>query len=327
MEMNHLQIIRKRIKENLFYNTAFMLLVAVVAVFSITSPFFLTGFNLNNIIVQNAHSLAMMTGLIFVMQGGGFDLSVGYQISLVSVVIGALLSEGIPVAWAVCAGLLVGILCGAINGGIVAVFRISPVIVTLITQELFRGISYLLSRGVTYADIPLSLRQVINGTVLGLTGGQWTAVICVLVAILAFRYTVIGKVTLAMGYDERILDYNGVDTKTTKMLSYMICGFFCAVASILIVSRQGVASSAIGPGMEVEGIMAACIAGVSSNMIVKNRKRVPTINFYIGILVMAIIENGILLTGNNQYVEYCITSLVVLLSVTPGLTVLMKREK
>lgn len=320
-------LLAKRKASGLLENTALMLLVIVMLAFSAASPFFFMPFNLNNIIVQNAHVLVMITGLIFVMQGGGFDLSVGYQISLVSVVVGYLLSAGIPLFWTICAGVLTGVLCGTFNGSIISVFHISPVIVTLITHELFRGISYMLSGGVSYSDFPKPFRYITNTTVLGFTGVHYITMLSILFAIIVFRYTVFGKIVLAMGYDAHILEKNGIGTKGARILSYVICGFFCSIAAILIVSRQGVASSAIGPGMELKGVMAACIAGVSSNLLAKNHKRVPTVNYYIGVLIMAIIENGMLLTGNNQYVECCITSLIILISVIPGGTVWLKKKK
>lgn len=327
MKIKRLLLPAKRKLSRLPENTTLMLLAAVTLVFSAASPYFFTAFNLNNIIVQNAHTMVMMTGLIFVMQGGGFDLSVGYQISLVSVEMGYLLSAGVPLFWVICLGILTGILCGAINGGIILAFHISPVIVTLITQELFRGISYLISGGVTYSDIPTPLRHLTNATFGGFTGGELIIVMSIAFAVVVFRYTVFGKIILAMGYDDRILERNGVDTKGARMLSYVICGFFCAIAAILIVSRQGVASSAIGPGMEIKGVMAACIAGMSGNLFTKNHKRVPTVNCYIGVMIMAIIENGILLTGNNQYVETCITGFAVLISVFPRGAAWMKKRK
>ncbi len=125
------------------YNSTQIILLILVVVFTILNPSFLSPFNLYNFLMQNEYRIVMITGLAIIMLGGEIDLSLGYQISLVGILIGKLLAADIPVPVCILAGLAAGCCCGLLNGFLIAGLNLSSVIVTLITQKLFQGISYL----------------------------------------------------------------------------------------------------------------------------------------------------------------------------------------
>ena len=180
----------KKILSSVFLNPTFDILMVLTLFFTLASPYYLTAFNLRNIALQNAHTIVMMAGIAIIMQGGGLDLSVGYQMSLAAVLTGELLTNGFSVPAAAGAGLLSGVLCGVINGFIVAKWRLSPIIATLATQEFYRGVAYLISGGVTYYNIPQSLRGLTEGLFLGIPKSLWLALCCIAVTYLLFHYTV-----------------------------------------------------------------------------------------------------------------------------------------
>lgn len=300
-------------------NSTQRLLAFLVIVFTAMNPNFLSTFNLYNFLMQNEYRLVMITGLAFIMLGGEIDLSLGYQISLAGVLVGKLLSLDIPVILCIAAGILAGCACGALNGMLIAGLNLSSVIVTLITQKLFQGISYLISRGMTYSGFPDIVMDIS-----GIRGDVWPVshiivVLCILFLEGIFSYTVIGKNILAMGYDEQVLRQNDISAERYKFITYVAGSLFFAIASILLISRQGLAVSNMGIGLEIDGLFAVCIAGGGS-LFLKNsetKKRVPISNFYLGVLVLAVIENGMQLSGSVQYLQYAITSAVVLCSVLP----------
>ena len=313
----------------LWKNSTWMLFIFLVVIFTAMNPNFLSPFNLYNFLMQNEYRLVMITGLAFIMLGGEIDLSVGYQISLVGVLVGKLLSMGLPAPFCIGAGLLAGCACGALNGILIAGLNLSSVIVTLITQELFQGISYLISRGMTYSDFP---EMVLN--ISGIRGDVWPAShIIVLLSILflagTFSFTVIGKNILSMGYDEQVLRQNDIPAEKYKFITYVTGSLFFAMASILLISRQGLAVSNMGIGLEIDGLFAVCIAGGGS-LFLKNseaKRRVPVCNFYLGVLVLAVIENGMQLSGSVQYLRYTITSAVVLWSVLPEISASTRQKQ
>ena len=133
--------------------TIMLVLVGLMALFSLTSPYFLTLRNITNIISQNTYFIIVAVALSFVMIGGGIDLSVGYQMSLVSVVTAMLMVVYQQPVWlAVLAGLALGTLLGLINGIIVTRIKIFPLIATLATSVIFQGISYMVSQAKTYRN-------------------------------------------------------------------------------------------------------------------------------------------------------------------------------
>ena len=307
-------------------NSTQVILLILVAVFTVLNPNFLSPFNLYNFLMQNEYRIVMITGLAIIMLGGEIDLSLGYQISLVGILIGKLLTADVPVPICILIGLAAGCCCGLLNGFLIAGLNLSSVIVTLITQKLFQGISYLLSKGMTYSDFPEPIMSIS-----GMKGSTMPAghIISILFLEGMFCFTILGKNILSMGYDEQVLRQNGIPVGKYKLSAYILGSFFFAVAALLLISRQGLAVSNMGNGLEVDGMFAVCIAGGAS-LILKNsevKRRVPISNFYLGILVIAVIENGMQLSGSIQYYQYVITSVVVLYSVIPTLPAFLPKNQ
>ncbi len=135
------------------YAVMFILIILMV-LFSFSSPYFLTVRNLTNILTQNTYFIILAIGLSFVMIGGGIDLSVGWQMSLVGVVTAMCMTlYDLPVWLSIVAGLLLGTFLGFFNGMIVANIRVFPLIVTIATSTVFQGISYIVSHAQTYRQI------------------------------------------------------------------------------------------------------------------------------------------------------------------------------
>ncbi|MDY3814497.1 MAG: ABC transporter permease [Candidatus Copromonas sp.] len=310
-------------------NSTQVILLILIAIFTALNPNFLSPFNLYNFLMQNEYRLVMITGLAVIMLGGEIDLSLGYQISLVGILIGKLLTMELPVWICILAGIFAGCCCGLLNGFLIAGLNLSSVIVTLITQKLFQGISYLLSKGMTYAEFPEVITGISGMGRSVLSAGHVITFLSILFLEGLFCCTILGKNILSMGYDEQVLRQNGIPAERYKLIAYVIGSFFFSIAALLLISRQGLAVSNMGTGLEVDGMFAACIAGGAS-LILKNsevKKRVPISNFYLGILVIAVIENGMQLSGSIQYYQYVITSAVVLYSVIPAVSEIFPKKQ
>lgn len=290
-------------------NSVLLIFVTLAGIFSMLSPNFMTLFNLKNLLLQNTHMIVIVLGLAFVMIGGGIDLSVGYQISLITVVMGKLFSMGAPYPLAVAAGFLAGALCGACNGILVAFCNIVPFAATLATQVIFHGLSYWISSGRTYSRIPASFQRLTGRACFGVQADVWVTLICLIVVGIVFRFTFYGKYIRAIGQDEVVTARTGVNVRKTKMFCYMIAGVFFALAAMLLVSKQSIASSANGVGMEINGIAAAYIGGVPGQA-----EEVRVRNLVLGVLIMAMIDNGLQMSGGNQYLQYVITGIILIIS-------------
>lgn len=302
-------------------NYSVFILLVLVIIFSVLHCRFLSWPNLSNIFWQNAHMFVLMIGISFIMIGGGVDLSVGYQISLVSVVTGYFLSHGIGTGLTILLGLLVGVACGIINGMIISKFKIAPLVATIMTQVLFCGVSYMISNGITYFGISSSFRALFETEFLLIPMSIWIGIVCIVFSIFVFSRTVYGKYLRVLGTDEELLINNNVNVQQVKMISYIWGSFFVAISAFIIVSKQAAANSSTGVGFEITGIMAAYIGGFSNNVMIdkKRTRKITPINFIIGMIILAVIENGMYFVGESQYKRYCINVLVLIVSLVLNL--------
>lgn len=307
-----------RIKESmvsLLSNSTFDIFIVLLILFAGISPFFLTVSNIRNIVLQNIPGFVMMAGIVIIMQGGGIDLSIDYQIALVCVILGKLLSLGINSFIAITVSIVVGMLCGYLNGIILTKWSLPPLAITLVTQEFFRGLSYMVSGRITYYEIPQEIRAITsNNSLMSLS--MLILLISVMIVKIIFSNTSFGKYVLAMGCNEQVLQQNKINISKIKLICYISGSFFFSITAILLVSRQGAANSVIGTGFALNGVLAAYIAGVALNKSKRNgKRRVPMINFYLAYFILMIIENGMQLIGSNQYMQHCFTSGIVLVSI------------
>ncbi|MCL2880073.1 MAG: hypothetical protein FWF29_07500, partial [Treponema sp.] len=158
------------LKEVLKDYTMVFILAGLIIMFSILSPSFLSLLNLRNLIVQNSHILIVAVGISFVMMSGSLDLSVGYQVSAIGVLTAKLMTvfHVNPILAMLC-GILLGISLGFTNGFVAVALKIEPLVVTIATATIFQGISYLISKGAAFPNLPVSFRFISRGTFLGIS--------------------------------------------------------------------------------------------------------------------------------------------------------------
>jgi len=288
--------------------TVMIVLVILMVLFSLTSPYFLTWRNLSNIIMQNTYFIIVAVGLSFVMIGGGIDLSVGYQMSLVGVVTAMMMVVNhFPVWLAVFLGILLGTTLGWINGLIVSTIKVFPLIVTLATSIVFQGISYLISRANTFRDYPGGFILLARGKILGI---PYDVVLTILIAILAsFIYyeTVFGFRLIALGGNEEASRLAGINVRRMKILIYTICGLLTAIATMVMISKANTTNSSFGPGTEFIALTAAIVGGVS---FMGGEGNIPSL--IAGVLLLAVLGNGMQLAGWGTYAQFIVRGVILL---------------
>jgi ribose/xylose/arabinose/galactoside ABC-type transport system permease subunit len=285
-----------------------LVLLALMALFSLASPHFLTLRNLVNIITQNTYFIIVAIGLSFVMIGGGIDLSVGYQMSLVGVVTAMLMvSYHWPVPLAALAGLALGTLLGLLNGLIVTRIRIFPLIATLATSVIFQGISYLITQAKTFRDYPDAFLYLTKGKVLGIPFDVVLTLVIAVVATLIYTETVFGLRLVALGGNEEASRLAGINTRRLRMSVYAICGFLTAVATMVMISKSNFTNSTFGPGTEFTALTAAIVGGVS---FMGGEGNIPAL--IAGVFVLAVLGNGMQLAGWGTYAQYIVRGGILL---------------
>lgn len=288
--------------------TVIFILFVLMALFSLMSPYFLTWRNLSNIITQNTYFIIVAIGLSFVMIGGGIDLSVGYQMSLVGVITAMLMTVyQLPVWLAVLVGLLLGTTLGLINGLIVTSIRIFPLIATLATATVFQGLSYIISQANTFRDYPEEFLWLSRGKMLGVPVDVILALVIAILVSIVYTETVFGFRLLGLGGNEEASRLAGINTRKMKIAIYTICGFFTAIATMVMISKANTTNSSFGPGTEFIALTAAIVGGIS---FMGGEGSIQSL--IAGVLLLAVLGNGMQLAGWGTYSQFIVRGMILL---------------
>jgi ribose/xylose/arabinose/galactoside ABC-type transport system permease subunit len=298
--------------QKIFKNYAMLFIFFTLFIlFSIMNPSFCSWMNIRNLIIQNTYIVVTAVGISFVMMSGALDLSVGYQVAAIGVLTARLMTlEQVPVVFAVVIAILFGMFLGLLNGGISVFFKIEPLIVTIATMTVFRGIANLISKGLSYNNFPDSFRIITRGTLLGIPIDVYIAVLAVAVASVVYNFTYYGRFVKAMGGNEEATRLAGVNIALMRISTFVISGFFVAIASFIYISKLSITNATYGPGIEFTGMTAAILGGISFNS-----GEGKMWGLVAGIFTLAIIENGMQLGGLNQYIQYIIKGLILILAI------------
>jgi ribose/xylose/arabinose/galactoside ABC-type transport system permease subunit len=288
--------------------TVMFILVLLMVLFSFSSPYFFTVRNLVNIITQNTYFIIVAIGLSFVMIGGGIDLSVGYQMSLVGVVTAmGMVVYDLPAWLAILIGIALGTFLGFLNGFIVTNVKVFPLIVTLATSTVFQGISYTVSQAQTFRGYPDEFLAIAKSTILGLNFDVWLTIVIVLLATFIYYRTSYGWNVLALGGNEEAARLAGFKTRRMKISVYTLCGFFTAIATMVMIAKSNTTNSMFGPGTEFTALTAAIVGGISFMGGEGNMLGLVT-----GVFILAVLGNGMQLAGWGTYAQFIVKGLILL---------------
>ena len=244
--------------------TVGILLVAVVVLFSLLNPVYLTSENIENIVVQSTFVLLIAVGMTFVLITGGIDLSVGSVLGLSAGISVLVLVEGGGFLLAVLAALAVGFAFGLLNGMLIAKAQINDFIVTLATLGIAGGALVLIA-----AAQPLSgftsptFTALSNNSVLGIPLSVILTAVIVVALEFVLRRTGFGRVVFAVGINREAAHLSGLNVDRTRITVFVISGVLASVAGVLLASRLSSVPPRLGQGFELQAIAAAVLAGTS----------------------------------------------------------------
>jgi rhamnose transport system permease protein len=196
---------------------------------------------------------------------GGIDLSVGSLLGLSAVVFGKLWRDaGIPLPVAAALTMAFGALAGGLNALLITWLRLPPLIVTLGTYSLFRGLAEALTRGVdTFTNFPASFLQLGQERALGLPTQVWIFLTVAVAVWLLVHRTTFGRSFRAIGFAPEGARYAGLPVGRRVAMVYVLAGMIAALASIIYTSRLGQAKADAGTGYELFAITAVVLGGTS----------------------------------------------------------------
>ena len=267
-------IVRKNIKRYYIY----FVLLLVVTVFSVARlgevEFFERGHFLypNNIINLLRIAVPIMTisgAFTYLMIAEYIDLSVGSAMSLSAVIFALMVLNGFSFLPAMVGTLIVGILMGALNGYLVMKLRITPVIATLVTLSLYKGIALLIVpdkisaiKGSAEKAMPAWINDYGRKDVLlGLPAAFYIALLVILILVIVQRKTILGKYTAAIGGNSTAADLSGINSVKVVFTLYVIMGVCAALAGMARASYMSLGDPLSGDGMEFACILAVLLGG------------------------------------------------------------------
>lgn len=286
-----------------------ILLILCVGV-SIAAPAFLSEKNLINILRQISFTAVIAFGSTFVLTGGGIDLSPGSIVSLVSIVSAMCARSGQSALVCLLVGLLLGALCGGLNGVLISLTGIPPFIVTMGMMSVAAGAALLVSDGRPVSGLSESFIWFGAGKV-------WVVPVPVLILLLAalachviLNRSVFGRHLKAVGSSENAANMCGINVTRVKIVTYAIAGVAAGLAAVMLTARLYSGQPNAGEGMQMDAIAAAVIGGTSL------KGGVGTILGTIcGSLIIGVINNGMDLLNVNMYWQEIVKGVIIVVAV------------
>ncbi|MGA2481189.1 MAG: ABC transporter permease [Spirochaetia bacterium] len=258
----------------------YVVLVLIVVVFSVVKlgrvemfgrGHFLSPDSIINLLRSAVPILTLSGAFTLLMISGYIDLSVGSAMSLSAVVYALMILNGFSFLPALLITLCMGIVLGGINGLLVMKLRITPVIATLVTLNLFKGIALLIVpdglsaiKGSAAAIMPAWINHYARrGVLLGLPWAFYAAILVILVLVIVQKRTIIGKYAAAIGGNRTSAELSGINAVKWVWVLYIVVGFFAALAGIARASYMSLGDPLSGDGMELDCIIAVLLGGTA----------------------------------------------------------------
>lgn len=289
----------------------FAVLVALSVALSLVSSHFFSVGNLFNLMDQTVVTGVAAIGQTFVILVAGIDLSVGALTGVAGIVLGlALTSAGLPVPVAIALALVAGGLMGLVNGLLVTYGRIASFIVTLGMMSIGRSLAYVISDGNSISSLPMGLSWIGTADVFGIPANFLFVVLLFAFAWYYLTFTKGGRTIYAIGSNVEAARASGLKVSYYTTLAYVVSGALAAVAAVMLASRLLSIDPIAGNGLELDSIAAVVIGGASLF-----GGRGSMIGTFLGVLIMALIRNGLNLLNVGPYWQGSAIGAIIIIAV------------
>lgn len=269
----------------------FFLLIGEVVLFALLSPNFLTSSNISNVILNSADLALIAAGLTFVIILGGIDVSTGTALGVITWVVGQATNSGLNSFLVAGSAMLIGVLMGAFNGVLVTKGKVTAIIATLGMMAVWSSVLFGLWGGTDLFAPPLS-PLLAGGFFLGIPLVSIVVLVCYGILWYVSRYRRFGRHVYAIGNDPEGARLNGVPVTSITILAYSLLGLMVGIAAMIYMARTGVVQASSGFGLELSAIAAVVVGGTSIT-----GGRGSVLSTLGGVLFIAVLQNGVVLTG------------------------------
>lgn len=288
-----------------------VLALALLVLASVTTPGFASSFNATTSLALMAEKLLMVMPMALLIIARDIDISVASTAALCGIVMTMAAKAGMSLPVALLLALLAGGICGALNGLFVAKLGLPPLVVTLGSLALFRGLCYVILGGKPISEIPAAVVSLGNDTV----GDSFLPLAIVPFIVLAPVFAVIlhctplGRRIYAIGGNPDAATYAGVRGVRIRFGIYVVTGLICAIAGVILVGRTAQASPDAGLGFELDVITITFLGGFSAD---GGRGRM-TGAYWAGVLVL-VLRSFLQLHNVSGYTQGTAVGMLLILS-------------
>lgn len=292
-----------------------LLLVLIVLLCVYMSIRYPAGFptfdNMANILLDSAQSGILVVGMMILLIGGAFDLSIGGILALCGIVSGILVqSMGVPAPVAIVVGIAVGTACGLVNGLIVTRLGINALIATLATVGIYRGITQLLSGG-GVSFIGHGFDWLGQASILGLQAPFWIMAVIVIGSSFLMGRTRFFRQYYYVGSNPKAAALSGIHVDRMILIAFLIMGTLAGLTGVLLASRLNSAVVLAGTGVELRVITAAVLGGAS---LAGGAGRIS--GAFLGVLFMSLVQNALILSQVTVFWQNIVVGVVLIVAVS-----------
>jgi rhamnose transport system permease protein len=301
------------------------ILILVIAV-TLRAPAFLTVDNFRDILLNISILAIVSLAQTMVILTHGIDLSVSSMIGLVGMMVAFVVSENpqMPVIFSVILGMILGSVLGMFNGMIITFGNVPPIIATLGTLSIFRGLIFYYSQGtwINSFELPANFKQLSKGTPLGLPNMVIIAIVVAVIVYYFLNHTRTGREIFAVGSNEEAAKFAGIRKQRIIFLVYVLSGILSGLAAVLWISRFESAQTNTALGFELQTVAASVVGGVSISGGVGT---VPGV--LLGALLLGIIQNALTLIRISPFWQLAAQGFLILIAVISDKWILNRFER
>ncbi|MHA4093766.1 ABC transporter permease [Bacillus cereus] len=293
-----------------------VLLLVEFILFSLINSDFL---NISNLLFSTNDFLFIAIAAIpmtFVIVTGGIDVSIGSIMGLTSILIGVLWMNGIPILFAVIIALIISCLAGALNGLIIKMTDVEPLVVTLGTMFLYGGIALVISGGTGasgyegISGLPDTFVQLANGSFIGIPNLLWLLIVLTVLCTVLFHRTIYGRHVKLTGANENTAKYTGIKTKKVVIIAYILSGLGGGLGGAFFTAYFGSARADMGS----ETILPIITAVVLGGTLITGGKG-SIIGTVLSSIFIGLMQYGLQMTGLTNEQSNVVIGIILILSV------------
>lgn len=296
------------------------LILLVVVIMANRNPNFLTIANFRAMAVGFTPTAVIAVGMVILLVSGGFDLSVGAVLALSGTLVARFVLDGMEQVIAVPAVLVIGACIGFVNGFLVTKVNINPLVATLGTLSIARGIAQVMTEGISISGLPASFGRVGGEQLANIPYMVLIMLVIVVIGDLALRHTRFLRQAYYVGSNENAARLSGIAVDRFRILAYMLTAALAALAGVLLASRLMAGTPTAAQGLELQVLAGAVIGGASLT-----GGEGTVLGAFLGIVFIGIISNVMTMEAVSIFWQQAVTGAILIAAVAFDMLVRRRR--